>query len=79
MGKQQLPGREAAGPVFARGDRVQIRPGVGGGVDAGDEGTVRSIGMPGASRPVKVALDADPGDPRDFAVDELELIEAATR
>lgn len=77
MTEKHLPGSTVR--AFTRGDRVQIRPGVGGGVDAGDEGTVRLVGPLGISRPVKVAMDSDPADPLDFDVDELELIEAGDR
>lgn len=77
MTEKHLPGTTVR--AFTRGDRVQIRPGVGGGVDPGDEGTVHAVRPLATSRPVKVALDDDPGDPRDFDVDELELIEAGDR
>jgi hypothetical protein len=82
MDKHHLPGCETAGTAFAQGDRVRIRPGVGGGTEAGEEGTVRSAGAAGP-RPVRVLLDSDLGDPkaepRGFEPNELEPAEAADR
>jgi len=59
------------------GDRVRVREGVTGGVTAGETGTVHSVGPLDAARPIRAVLDDDGPEPREFALDELELIEAA--
>ena len=64
---------------FAENDRVRVREGVTGGVQAGDEGVVRSVLPTGSERPVRVALDGDDGEPRGFEAEELELVRAAGR
>lgn len=75
----QASGAARTAHSFTKDDRVRVRPGVTGGVAAGDEGVVRSVGPLGSQRPVRVALDGDDGEPRSFEVDELELVRAAGR
>jgi hypothetical protein len=65
------------GRTLAPGDRVRVRPGVTGGARGGDTGTVHSIAPLATRRPVQVALDDDPAEPRGFEHDEIELVDEA--